>query len=399
MDILTCLCAMLLLGLVLGSLCKKIKLPPLIGMIAVGVVFGASVLNIIPQSVYDIAGEIKQLALVIILLRAGLSLDFSKLKGTKVATILMCFLPALIEITAYVVVASLILNLSVIDGLLLGTVMAAVSPAIIVPRMIAIKEKGYGADKGIPELVLAGASVDDVFVIVLFTAMLGISSSGEFTLSFLWQTPVSIILGVAVGILIGYLLAKLLKKIHIRDTIKVIILVCVSAFFIFLENILSGYVPYASLLSVMALGFTYYKFNPISASKVQDKFSKVWIVAEVFLFTLVGSVVDLSYITTQAPILILAILLCLLARVLGTYLCFIKSSLNNKERLFCMLSYSPKATVQAGIGAIPLSLGLACGNLILSTAILGILISAPLGAFLIDLSYKKLLARPLETLD
>ncbi len=391
MDLIASIALLLSSGLFLGFLAKKLKLPALVGMIGAGILFGGSVLDILPDSLMAIAPDIRSFALVIILLRAGLSLDLNELKGLKISAVLMCFVPAVFEILAYLVLAHFLLDMSVVDSLLLGSVMAAVSPAVIVPRMLRIKREGYGTKKGIPQIILAGASVDDVFVIILFTSLLSMSSAGELTLDFVWQTPVSIILGITVGLVVGCVLSKAFKKIKIRDTIKIIILICLSALFLFIENTIGDIVPYAGLLSVMSMSILYFKNNKANAEKLSDKLSKIWIVAEVLLFTLVGAVVDLSFLSNNAGILLATITIALIVRMAGVYCCFIRSKLNMSERLFCMISYSPKATVQAAIGAIPLSLGLISGNLILTCAILGIIITAPVGAFFIELSYKKLL--------
>ena len=394
MDFLTSLAVICLSALLLGSACSKAKLPPLLGMLIVGIVLGPFVLNLIAPSILSIAPDLRQLALIVILTRAGLNLNLADLKKNGLSAVLLCFIPALFEIAAYVLFGWLILDMQILDVALMGCVMAAVSPAVIVPRMLKLKENGYGTDKGIPDMIMTGASADDVFVIVLFTSLTAMASGNGFSAHIIWQIPTSIILGIFVGIAAGLLFVLFVKKVHIRDSIKVILILSIACLFIALENVLKPYVPLSGLLAVIAFGATIFAKHAVCAARLSQKFSKLWIFAEILLFVLVGATVNIEYALKNCGLIICVILLALVVRMVGVLLCVAKSKLNYKERLFCMIAYSPKATVQAAIGAIPLSMGLACGQTILTAAVLAILITAPLGALAIDLSYRKLLSYP-----
>lgn len=394
MDFLTSLAVICLSALLLGSACSKAKLPPLLGMLIVGIVLGPFVLNLIAPSILSIAPDLRQLALIVILTRAGLNLNLADLKKNGLSAVLLCFIPALFEIAAYVLFGWLILDMQILDAALMGCVMAAVSPAVIVPRMLKLKENGYGTDKGIPDMIMTGASADDVFVIVLFTSLTAMASGNGFSAHIIWQIPTSIILGIFVGIAAGLLFVLFVKKVHIRDSIKVILILSIACLFIALENVLKPYVPLSGLLAVIAFGATIFAKHAVCAARLSQKFSKLWIFAEILLFVLVGATVNIEYALKNCGLIICVILLALVVRMVGVLLCVAKSKLNYKERLFCMIAYSPKATVQAAIGAIPLSMGLACGQTILTAAVLAILITAPLGALAIDLSYRKLLSYP-----
>lgn len=396
MEFLTSLGIILLCGLLLGSICKKIKLPPLIGMLVVGIVLGPYVLNLISPQILDISSDLRQLALIIVLTRAGLSFNINELKKNGRSAIMLCFVPAVMEIIGYIIFGILLLKVSWNEAAILGCVMAAVSPAVIVPRMLKIKEQGYGTDKGIPQMILTGASADDVFVIILFTTFLGMSGGDTFDFNILWKTPVSIILGISFGILVGWLFSLFVKRFHLRDTVKIITLLCFSFFFMSIENHISNYVPYSGLLSVIAMGAMIYKTHENCAERLEVRYSKLWVAAEVMLFALVGATVDISFAVKSGGMIIAVIAIALVFRIAGVYLCVIRTKLNMKERLFCAIAYTPKATVQAAIGGIPLAMGLACGNIVLTAAVLAIIITAPLGAFFIDLLYKKLLVK--ETL-
>ncbi len=344
-------------------------------------------------SILGISPDLRQLALIIILTRAGLNLDFANLKKNGRSAILLCFLPAIFEIAAYIGLGVLILRIDALSAAVLGSVMAAVSPAVIVPRMLKLKDEGYGKEKGIPDMIMAGASVDDVFVIVLFTALCAMSGGQGFSPNILWQVPVSIILGVGFGMLLGYLFVLFIKKLHLRDSIKVILMLSASCLFIALENLIEAYVPFSGLLAIIAFAAMIFKNHEVCAKRLSVKYNKLWLFAEIVLFVLVGAEVDLSFLGANVLRLIPVILLALAVRVIGVFCCTIGSKLNRKERLFTAIAYIPKATVQAAIGAIPLSLGLPNGELILCAAVLAILITAPIGAFAIDLSYRKLLER------
>jgi NhaP-type Na+/H+ or K+/H+ antiporter len=365
-------------------------------MLIIGIVLGPYVLNLISPSILDISADLRKLALIIILTRAGLSLDFGDLKKAGTSAILMCFVPATLEILGYVILAPLLMEVSLLNAALLGTVMAAVSPAVVVPRMLKIKEQGYGINKGIPQMITAGASVDDVFVIVLFTAFLAMSSGGDFSWNILWQIPVSIILGIAVGLGMGILFSKFFKTFHMRDSIKVIILISFSLLFITLENLIEPWVPFSGLLAVISMGASFYRKHEVCADRLSIKYSKLWIVAEIFLFVLVGATVDIKYAVSSGWMILVVILIALLFRMVGVFVSTLGSKFNTKEKLFCMIAYSPKATVQAAIGAIPLAMGLSCGNMILTAAVIAILVTAPIGALATDFSYKKLLKYDLK---
>lgn len=389
---LTSIALIILIGLSLAFIFDKLKLPRLIGMILTGIILGPYMLNVLDPTILNISSELRQIALVIILTRAGLALDIKDLKKVGRPAILMCFVPAVFEILGFIILGPKLLNLSFLDSAILGTVIAAVSPAIIVPRMIKLIDEGYGTKKSIPQLILAGASVDDIFVIVLFTSLTSLAKSGSsFSLNVLLQIPISIILGIIIGIIIGLILIKLFKVIHTRDSNKLLIILSISFLFITLEDFLKGYIPISGLLAVMSLGATIYKSNNDLSIRLSSKYSKLWAGAEIFLFVLVGATVNINYALNLGLVSIIIIIFALLFRILGVYLSLIKTNLNKKERLFTSFSYLPKATVQAAIGALPLSMGLSSGETILTVAVVSILVTAPLGAILIDNTYKKLL--------
>lgn len=390
---LTSIALIILLGLFIGSIFTKLKLPSLVGMILTGIILGPHMLNLLDSSIIGISSELRQIALVIILTRAGLALDIKDFKKVGRPAILMCFIPATLEILGFIILGPKLLNLPILDSAILGTVIAAVSPAVIVPRMLKLMEEGYGTNKSIPQLILAGASVDDIFVIVLFTSFTSIATTGSnFSISSIIEIPISIIIGIILGILTGIVLVYLFKKIHIRDSIKILIILSVSFLFITVEDLLKGFIPISGLLAVMSLGATILKIYSKLARRISNKYSKLWVGAEVFLFVLVGASVDIKYAMNSGIITIILILGALVFRIFGVLLSLIKTEMNFKERLFSAIGYMPKATVQAAIGALPLSMGLASGEIILTVAVLSIIITAPLGATLIDNTYKKLLS-------
>lgn len=382
----------LLLGMITGWLCNKMKLPSLLGMILTGIILGPYVLNLIDSSILEISPDIRKIALIIILTRAGLNLDLEDLKRIGRPAILMCFLPATFEIIGMIILAPKLLSVSTLDAAIIGTVIAAVSPAVIVPKMIKLMDENYGTNKKIPQLILAGASVDDVFVIVLFTAFTALAQGKEISIISFLNIPISIILGIALGILIGYLLSKYFEKIHIRDTSKVIIILSLSFILVTIEDSLTTSITFSALITIMFMGISIKKFRNEVANRLSIKFNKLWVCAEILLFVLVGATVDINYLSKAGVISLILIMSVLLFRMLGVFLCLLKTNLSMKERLFCIIAYTPKATVQAAIGGIPLALGLSCGNIVLTIAVLAILITAPLGAFMIDLTYKKLLS-------
>ena len=388
---LTSLGFVLLLGLVLGTLATRLRLPSLVGMLLAGILLGPCVLNLPSPSLLGISADLRQLALVIILTRAGLSLDVDDLRRAGRPAILMCFLPATFEVLGMVVLAPRLLGVSTLDAAIMGAVVGAVSPAVIVPRMLKLMEEGYGTAKGIPQMVLAGASVDDVFVIVLFTSFTGMAQGGSFSPAALAGVPVSIVLGAAFGLLIGFVLAKFFAKFHMRDSIKVVILLGLTFLLVALEDVIP--VPFSGLLAVLGAGLGLRRWRLVVAQRLTAKFGKLWVAAEIMLFVLVGAEVDLGYAAAAGLAAVATVLVVLCFRALGVLLCVAGSKLTRSERLFTVLAYLPKATVQAAIGGVPLAMGLACGQIVLTVAVIAILVTAPLGAFAIDFSYKKLLSK------
>lgn len=382
---------MLLCGMLFGWICKSLRLPSLLGMIVTGVILGPYMLNLIDASILNISSEIRRIALIIILMRAGLTLDVGDLKKVGRPAILMCFVPACFEILGMILIAPHIFSISILDAAIMGTVVAAVSPAVIVPKMIKLIEEGYGTKKGIPQLILAGASVDDVFVIVLFTVFTGLAKGESISAMRFINIPLSIVSGIFAGFLVGVVLAGYFKQIHVRDTVKVMLLLCMAFFFVAIEDFFSNRIPFSGLIAIMGMGVALQWKRKVVTERLSVKFNKLWVCAEIMLFVLVGATVDLHYVFSAGFGAVVLIIAVLLFRMAGVCCCLIKTNLNLKERLFCVFAYMPKATVQAAIGGIPLSMGLSCGNLVLTVAVLAILITAPLGAFLIDISYKKCL--------
>lgn len=383
----------LLVGMFMGWLCKKIKLPGLLGMLFTGIILGPYVLNFIDDSILSISADLRKIALIIILTRAGLSLDIKDLKKVGRPAVLMCFIPACFEMTGMVLLAPRILGISTLDAAIMGAVVAAVSPAVVVPKMIKLMEEGYGVKQGIPQLILAGASVDDVFVIVMFTAFTGLAQGEAVSLKSFVNVPLSVITGIFVGLAAGCLLAKFFEKVHIRDTSKVMILLSVSFILVTAEDYAADMIPFASLIGVMAAGISLQKKREVVAKRLSSKFNKLWVVSEIMLFVLVGAAVDIQYAVKAGIAPVFLIFSVLIFRMTGVFVCLLKTKFNIKERAFCMLAYMPKATVQAAIGGLPLAMGLSCGNIVLSVAVIAILITAPLGAFCIDMTYKRFLQR------
>ena len=390
---LTSIALILLLGLLLGWIFSKLKLPSLLGMIILGIILGPHALDLIDESILMISGDLRQIALVIILTRAGLSLDLSDLKKVGRPAALMCFVPACAEILGTVLFAPVLLKVSFLEAGIIGSVIAAVSPAVIVPRMIKMIDEGYGTNKSIPQLILAGASVDDVFVIVIFTALTTLASTGTISAGSFAQIPISIALGILLGFAVGAVLVLFLQRYHMRDSVKIMIILSISFLLLEVQNRLEGTIPVSGLLAIMSMGIIIKQKYDVLASRLAIKYNKLWLAAEIFLFVLVGAVVDLKYVVSAGVASILLIVGALLFRMLGVAFSLIKTDLLKKERLFCMLAYTPKATVQAAIGAIPLSMGLDCGNTVLTVAVLAILITAPFGAVCVDNLYKRLLMK------
>jgi len=388
---LTSLALIFLSGMLLAYVFSKLRLPPLLGMLITGILLGPYALNLIDPSLLSISAPLRQFALVIILIRAGLSLNLNDLKHVGRPALLMCFIPACFEIVAMILLAPKIMGISVLDAAIMGSVVAAVSPAVIVPKMLTLMEEGYGKQHSIPQLIMAGASVDDVFVIVLFTSFTTLANGKHISLSNFLGIPIAIVFGIVTGILFGWLFTIFFKKNHVRDSLKVLILLSLAFLLIAAETSLEALLPFSGLLATMSMGIAIFRFYPPLANRLSLKFSKLWLAAEILLFVLVGASVDLTYALSAGVNTLLLLLLVLVSRMLGVLVCLLRSPLSYKERLFCMIAYIPKATVQAAIGGIPLSMGLDCGNIVLTVAVLSILITAPLGAFGIDFSYKKLI--------
>jgi len=383
----------LLAGMIAGWACGKVKLPPLLGMLLVGILIGPSCLNRIDPSVLGISAQLRRIALIIILIRAGLNLKTEDLKKVGRPAVLMCFVPATLEILAMAAFAPVFFDMSLIDAFLLGTVIAAVSPAVIVPHMLKVMESGYGTKKAIPQMILAGASADDVFVIVLFTVFSKIAAGGNFHSAMLLRIPTSILSGIFIGIAAGYALSLFTGRFRTGHVKTIIILLCVSFLFVTAEDALTGAFGFSGLIAVMVMGMTYASQTGETAKIISAGFSNLWTVAEIMLFALVGAAVNIEYAFHAGgkTILLLALVLCF--RMAGVAICMTGTKLNKKERLFCMLAYTPKATVQAAIGAIPLSMGIASGEIILTIAVVSILVTAPFGAFLIDQTYQRFLEK------
>lgn len=376
-------------GFLFSLIAKILRLPPLTGMIAAGMLLGPYALNLLDGSLLALSSDLRQIALVVIVLRAGLALNTSDLKKIGRPAALMCFLPACFEIAAIVVFAPLFLNLSYTEAAVTGTVLAAVSPAVIVPKMIMMQEKGLGTQKGIPQMIMAGASVDDVFVIVLFTAFSSIAA-GEGTSWWSFASiPVSIIAGALVGGGVGAVFGVLCSKIHMRDSVKALLILCFSLFAVAVQQLWGDVVPFSGLIAVMTFGMTFRKKREVAAVRLSAKFSKIWIAAEIMLFVLVGASVDITYVAKSLGLILLTLVCGLAVRSVGVLCCLLRTKLDMKERLFCAVAYTPKATVQAAIGGIPLAMGLACGKTVLAVAVAAILFTAPLGALAIDLMIRK----------
>lgn len=396
---LTSLAFIFLVGLAAAAICQQLKLPRIIGMLITGIILGPYVLDLLDPSILSISSELRQMALIIILLKAGLSLDLSDLKKVGRPAVLMSFVPASFEILAFFLFAPHILGIKPIEAAVMGAVLAAVSPAIVVPRMVRLMDQNYGTDKSIPQIILAGASCDDIFVIVLFSTFSNMAQGGNAHLMDFVNIPVSILFGIVLGGITGYLLSLFFETAYahkhcVRNSMKVIIVLGISFLLMAIETWMKDIVSISGLLAVVSMAcLLKIKSTTFVSKRLSDKFGKLWLAAEVILFVLVGAAVDIRYTLNAGGAAILMILVALLFRSVGVAICLIRTRLTKKERLFCILSYLPKATVQASIGAVPLAMGLPCGQIVLSVAVLGILITAPLGAILIDGTYKKLLCQ------
>ncbi|WAW14866.1 cation:proton antiporter [Peptostreptococcus equinus] len=390
---LTSLAVILLLGMFLGGIFDKLRLPSLVGMIIAGIIVGPHGLNLLSKPLIDVSGDLRQFALIIILTRAGLSLDVEDLLKAGRPAVLLCFLPACAEILGVVVLAPPIFGISVVEAAIMGAVIAAVSPAVVVPRMLKLLEEGYGKEHRIPQMILAGSSMDDIFVIVMFTAFISLEVSGSVSASSFAQIPISIGTGIAIGILVGIIINRFYSELKLRNTVELIVMLCVSFLLLELEHVASKVVPISALLAIMSMGMVINRKNPNLASKLANKYNKIWVGADVMLFVLVGATVDMKYVMASGGLACILVVGALLFRMVGVLLCLVKTKVRKNERAFCMLAYTPKATVQAAIGAIPLSMGLPCGQVVLTVAVVSILLTAPFGAFIIDKTYKKLLTR------
>ena len=383
----------LLVGMSMGWICRKIKLPSLLGMLITGIVLGPYVLNVLDIKLLGISADLRKIALIIILTRAGLGLDLTSLKKIGRPAVLMCFVPATFELAGMLLLAPRLMGMSLLEAAVMGAVLAAVSPAVVVPRMVKLMEEGYGVKEGIPQLILAGASVDDVYVIVLFSTFSGMmQGEGASVIRFV-NIPVSIILGMIIGLTIGILLAFYFQKVHIRDTAKVLIILGISFLLAAAEDSLTTPVTFSALIAIMFIGVSLQRKREAVAKRLAVKYGKLWVAAEVFLFVLVGATVNIGYLGRVGVRALLMIAGALLFRMAGVWVCLLGTGLKTGEKAFTMLAYTPKATVQAAIGGIPLALGFACGDTVLTVAVLAIVLTAPLGAFAIDLSYRKLLTK------
>ena len=383
----------LLVGMSMGWICRKIKLPGLLGMLITGIVLGPYVLNVLDIKLLGISADLRKIALIIILTRAGLGLDLTSLKKIGRPAVLMCFVPATFELAGMLLLAPRLMGISLLEAAVMGAVLAAVSPAVVVPRMVKLMEEGYGVKEGIPQLILAGASVDDVYVIVLFSTFSGMmQGEGASVIRFV-NIPVSIILGMIIGLTIGILLAFYFQKVHIRDTAKVLIILGISFLLAAAEDSLTTPVTFSALIAIMFIGVGLQRKREAVAKRLAVKYGKLWVAAEVFLFVLVGATVNIGYLGRVGVRALLMIAGALLFRMAGVWVCLLGTGLKRGEKAFTMLAYTPKATVQAAIGGIPLALGFACGDTVLTVAVLAIVLTAPLGAFAIDLSYRKLLTK------
>lgn len=399
---LTSLSFIFLVGLAMGAICQKLKLPRIIGMLATGIVLGPYVLELLDPSILFISSDLRKMALIIILLKAGLSLNLEDLKKVGRPAIMMAFVPATFELIGYLVFAPVILGITRVEAAVMGSVLAAVSPAVVVPRMVQLMENKYGTEKAIPQMIMAGASCDDIFVIVLFTTFLSMAQGGSADIKAFANIPISIILGIILGAIVGYLLylffeTAYAKKHYVRNSMKVIIVLGFSFLLIAIEGWLEGKIAVSGLLAVVSMACVLkMKCTSFVSKRLSEKFGKLWLAAEVVLFVLVGAAVDIRYTLDAGLAAVAMIFVALIFRSFGVWLCTVKTSLTLKERAFCVIAYLPKATVQAAIGSVPFAVGLPCGKIVLSVAVMAIIITAPLGAFGMDFTYKKFLRKESE---
>lgn len=380
-------------GLLAGEVFRRLRLPPLLGMLLVGIAFGPYALGLLDDSLLAISADLRKVALIIILTRAGLSLDIGDLRKVGRSAVLLCFVPATFELVGTVILAPRLLGVSVLEAAIIGSVIAAVSPAVVVPRMLRLMDEGYGAKQGIPQMILAGASVDDVYVIVLFSSFTSLAAGGTLSPLDFVRIPTSLVLGIAAGVLCGLALAWWFSHVHMRDSIKVVIFLALSFVLVTIEDHCTGIIGFSGLLAVMSMGIMLGQRIPVVSKRLSAKYDRLWVGAELLLFVLVGAMVNVAYAAYAGVAAILLILGAMVFRMAGVFASVVGTKLNGKERAFCMLAYTPKATVQAAIGGVPLAMGLACGETVLTVAVLAILITAPFGAIAIDCTYKKWLQR------
>lgn len=380
-------------GLLAGEVFRRLRLPPLLGMLLVGIAFGPYALGLLDDSLLAISADLRKVALIIILTRAGLSLDIGDLRKVGRSAVLLCFVPATFEIVGTVILAPRLLGVSVLEAAIIGSVIAAVSPAVVVPRMLRLMDEGYGTGQGIPQMILAGASVDDVYVIVLFSSFTSLASGGTLSPLDFVRIPTSLVLGIAAGVLCGLALAWWFSHVHMRDSIKVVVFLALSFVLVTIEDHCTGIIGFSGLLAVMSMGIMLGQRIPVVSKRLSAKYDRLWVGAELLLFVLVGAMVNVAYATYAGVAAILLILGAMVFRMAGVLASVLGTKLNGKERAFCMLAYTPKATVQAAIGGVPLAMGLVCGETVLTVAVLAILITAPFGAIAIDCTYKKWLQR------
>lgn len=380
-------------GLLAGEVFRRLRLPPLLGMLLVGIAFGPYALGLLDDSLLAISADLRKIALIIILTRAGLSLDIGDLRKVGRSAVLLCFVPATFEIVGTVILAPRLLGVTVLEAAIIGSVIAAVSPAVVVPRMLRLMDEEYGAKQGIPQMILAGASVDDVYVIVLFSSFTSLAAGGTLSPLDFVRIPTSLVLGIAAGVLCGLALAWWFSHVHMRDSIKVVVFLALSFVLVTIEDHCTGIIGFSGLLAVMSMGIMLGQRIPIVSKRLSAKYDRLWVGAELLLFVLVGAMVNVAYVAYAGVAAILLILGAMVFRMAGVFASVLGTKLNGKERAFCMLAYTPKATVQAAIGGVPLAMGLACGETVLTVAVLAILITAPFGAIAIDCTYKKWLQR------
>lgn len=396
---LTSLALIFLVGLAAAGICQLLKLPRILGMLAVGIILGPYVWNFLDSSILGISADLRQMALIIILIKAGLSLNLSDLKKVGRPAVLMSFVPASFEILAYVLFAPAILGITRIEAAVMGAVLGAVSPAVVIPRMVQLMEENYGTEKSILQMILAGASCDDIFVIVLFTTFIGMCQGGQIQMSEFAKIPLSILAGVLLGGIAGWFLAQFFETAYarnhyVRNSMKVLIVLGTAFLLAAAEDWLEGVIPVSGLLAVVSMACVLkMKSTEFVSRRLSEKFGKLWLAAEVMLFVLVGAAVDIRYMAQAGLLAVIMIILALIIRAVGVWLCLLGTNLNEKERLFSVIAYLPKATVQAAIGSVPLAMGLPCGNIVLSVAVLAIIITAPLGALGMDFTYRRLLEK------